>query len=51
MCAAIVRDVSFEETLSEAIEARRLHHQLLPDYVQYEGEFMSPVSVSITALP
>ena len=39
-CAAIMKTMSFEEGIADAIEAKRLHHQLIPIYIQYEREFL-----------
>lgn len=36
---AVLRTLTFEESISAAIEARRVHHQLVPTYLQYESGF------------
>ena len=35
---AVIRTLTFEEMLSEAIDSGRVHHQLLPDTLFFEGE-------------
>ena len=36
---AIIRNVWFGETIKEAIDSRRMHHQLFPMEFQYENGF------------
>lgn len=36
---AIIRKMNFGEDIKQAIDARRLHHQLLPPFIEYEKGF------------
>ena len=50
--SAILRVLSFNESLEDAIEARRLHHQLSPNEVTVEGKiYNSPGPDSYKVFP
>ncbi len=36
--SVLLRVIGFREELQEAIESKRLHDQLVPEGVQYEGQ-------------
>ena len=37
-CAAVLGASTFDESISSAIETRRVHHQLLPDLLRHESK-------------
>jgi gamma-glutamyltranspeptidase len=45
-----MRVLWFRETIKQAIDAARLHHQLLPPYVSAEPEFPKVILLSVYRL-